>query len=90
MRRLASGASENANTIQPNLDWSQLFTAPGIPSFILVSQYHEPAAYVPQWSFGVQRELMPSMSLEVNYVGSAGIHLRRFTAYNTPPQARGT
>ena len=81
--------SENANTVQPNLDWSQIFTAPGIPSFILVSQYNEPAAYVPQWSAGVQRELTRNMSLEVNYIGSAGVHLRRFMSYNTAPAGPG-
>jgi hypothetical protein len=81
--------SENANTVQPNLSWSQIFTTPGIPSFILVSQYNEPAAYVPQWSFGVQRELTRSMSLEVNYMGSSGVHLRRFTTYNTAPPGPG-
>jgi hypothetical protein len=81
--------SENANTIEPNLSWSQIFTQPGIPSFILVAQYHEPASYVPQWSFGVQRELTRNMSLEVNYMGSSGVHLKRFTTYNTAPPGPG-
>jgi hypothetical protein len=81
--------SETANTIQPNLTWSQLFTTPGIPSFILVSQYNEPSSYVPQWSFGVQRELARDTSLEVNYVGSAGVHLKRFMSYNTAPPGPG-
>jgi hypothetical protein len=81
--------SETANTVQPNLSWAQIFTTPGIPSFILVTQYNEPTAYVPQWSFGVQRELARNVSLEVNYVGSAGVHLRRFTSYNTAPPGPG-
>ncbi len=82
--------SETANTIQPNLNWSQIFTTPGIPSFILVDQYNEPASYVPQWSFGVQRQLTQNMSLETNYVGSSGVHLKRFMTYNTAPPGPGT
>jgi hypothetical protein len=37
---------------------------------------------VPQWSFTVQRALKPNLSLEVGYVGSAGVHLYRTTYYN--------
>jgi hypothetical protein len=81
--------SETANTIQPNLNWNQIFTTPGVPSFILVNQYNEPASYVPQWSFGVQREVTQNMSLEVNYVGSSGVHLKRFMTYNTAPPGPG-
>ena len=81
--------SETANTIQPNLTWSQIFTTPGTPSFILAAQYNQPTSYVPQWSFGVQRELTRNMSLEVNYIGSAGVHLRRFMTYNTAPPGPG-
>ena len=81
--------SETANTLQPNLNWSRLFTAPGIPSFILVAQYGEPQSYVPQWSFGVQRELSPNMSVEVSYLGSSGVHLKRFMSYNTAPPGPG-
>ena len=33
--------------------------------------------YVIQWSFGLQRELSPSMSLEVRYVGNHGVKLMR-------------
>jgi hypothetical protein len=52
-------------------------------------QYNEPASYVPQWSFGVQRQLTRNMSLETNYVGSSGVHLKRFMTYNTAPPGPG-
>ena len=81
--------SETANTIQPNLNWNQIFTTPGIPSFILVNQWGEPASYVPQWSFGVQRQLTQDTSLEVSYLGSSGVHLKRFMSYNTAPPGPG-
>ncbi len=81
--------AENANTIVPNLSWNQTFTQLGIPSFILINQFEEATPYVAQWSFGVQRELTRGMSLEVDYLGSAGSHLQRLQSYNTAPPGPG-
>ncbi|HZT29311.1 MAG TPA: TonB-dependent receptor [Bryobacteraceae bacterium] len=81
--------AESANTIIPNLNWQQPFTQLGIPSFILVNQFEEPTPYVAQWSFGVQRQLTNDMSLEVDYLGSAGDHLQRLQSYNTAPPGPG-
>ncbi len=77
--------NESANSLIPNLTWSQPFTTLGTPSFILINQVGEPSSYVGQWSFGVQRQLTSNMSLETTYLGSAGVHLRRLTSYNDFP-----
>lgn len=76
--------AEPAATLRPNLSFEQPFQQTGAPTFILINQFDEPSSYVNQWSFGVQRELTRDMSLEVNYFGSSGVHLRRLTTYNNP------
>ena len=76
--------AENAQSaIIPSLNWQVPFVQTGAPSFILVNQFNEPTSYVVQWSFGVQRQLSANTSLEVSYLGSAGVHLRRLQTYNT-------
>ena len=74
--------NEPANTVRPNLSFEQPFQQTGAPTFILINQFGEPSSYVNQWSFGIQRELTRDMSLEVNYFGASGVHLRRLTTYN--------
>ncbi|MDZ4796606.1 MAG: carboxypeptidase-like regulatory domain-containing protein [Bryobacteraceae bacterium] len=81
--------AETANTVSPNLTWNRLFTQTGAPSFLLINQYGEPTSYVAQWQAAVQRELTRNMSLEVTYMGSAGIKLRRLASYNLPQPAPG-
>jgi hypothetical protein len=81
--------AETANTTTPNLTWNQLFTQAGAPSFLLINQFGEPTSYVAQWQASVQRELTRNMSLEVTYMGSAGIHLRRLSNYNLPQPKPG-
>ncbi len=81
--------AETANTLVPNLSWDRIFTLIGAPSFLLAYDYHAPTSYVPQWSFGVQRQITQDMSLEVNYIGSAGVHLRRLMVYNNAPPGPG-
>ena len=81
--------NEVANTLVPNLTWTRPFTSTGSPTFILANQYDEPTSYVGQWSFGVQRELTSNMSLEVTYMGSTGVHLRRLQTYNAAPPGPG-
>ena len=81
--------AESANTLLPNLDWAQPFTRLGVPSFILINQFEEATPYVAQWSFGMQRELAKDMSLELDYLGSAGSHLQRLQSYNTAPPGPG-
>ena len=81
--------AETANTTAPNLTWNRLFTQSGAPSFLLINQYGEPTSYVAQWQFSLQRELTRNMSLEVTYMGSAGIKLRRLSNYNLPQPRPG-
>jgi hypothetical protein len=75
---------EPAETFRPNLSYEQPFARTGAPTFILANQYDEPSSYVAQWSLGVQRELPGSMTGEITYFGSAGVHLRRLMSYNNP------
>jgi hypothetical protein len=81
--------NEAGNTNSPNLSWAVPYTQAGIPSFILVNQYDQRSSYVPQWSASLQRQLDKDTSLEVSYVGSAGIRLRRLQTYNTAPPGPG-
>lgn len=81
--------NEVANSTSPNLSWAKPFTQTGAPTFILANQFNEPDSYVAQWSFGVQRELNSNASLEVSYLGSVGVHLRRLQVYNSAPPGPG-
>jgi carboxypeptidase family protein len=68
------------------------FAAPGAASpaantFLAVSQSPEPRnPYMQQWSLGVQRELHPGTTMEVNYIGTHGSNLlmRRNIAQAAP------
>jgi hypothetical protein len=82
--------NEVANNATPNLSWAKPFTQTGAPTFILANQFNEPDSYVGQWSFGVQREILPGASLEVTYLGSVGVHLRRLQVYNSAPPGPGS
>src|SRR5215471_16503098 len=82
--------NEVANNATPNLSWAKPFTQTGAPTFILANQFNEPDSYVAQWSFGVQREVTSGASLEVSYLASAGVHLRRLQVYNSAPPGPGT
>jgi hypothetical protein len=51
-------------------------------------QYEEATqktAYVQQWNFTIQRELMKDLVLDVGYVGNRGIHLPTFRDVNQNP-----
>jgi hypothetical protein len=57
------------------------FAAPGVASpaantFLAVSQSPQPRnPYMQQWSLGVQRELFPNTTMELNYIGTHGTNL---------------
>jgi len=74
--------ANTANALTPNETWSSPFPILGISTLAPNWLWKDPTSYVPQWSFTVQRALTPSLSLEVGYVGSAGVHLYRTTYYN--------
>lgn len=74
--------NEPAESFRPNLSFEQPFARTGAPTFILINQFNERTSYVPQWSFGLQRELTSDMTVEATYFGSAGVKLRRLQTYN--------
>jgi len=71
------------------------FAAPGVATpaantFLAVNQSPEPRnPYMQQWSLGVQRELFPSTTIELNYIGTHGTNLlmRRNIAQARPYDA---
>jgi hypothetical protein len=76
--------NENAQSaLVPSLNFQVPFVQTATPSFILVNQYNQNTPYVPQWSFGVERQITESSAIEVNYLGSSGVHLQRLMTYNT-------
>ena len=79
-----------SNPVQPTLSWQNLFPPPFSPSFLSATERNEPTARSEQWSFGVQRQLAANSSLEVTYMGTAGVFLPRFTTYNTAPPGPGS
>ncbi len=81
--------SEPANISSPNLTWNRLFTNPSAATFLLANQFGERTSYVAQWQASIQRQLTKDMSLEVTYLGSAGIKLRRLQSYNNPEPRPG-
>lgn len=81
--------NEAANALISNLNWARPFSITGAPTFILANQWNEPTSYVNQWSFGVQREITKSSNLEVTYLGSTGVKLRRLASYNDPQPGPG-
>ncbi len=81
--------NEPAAQLRPNQTWERPFTQLGNPTFLLINQHGERTSYVGQWSFGIQRQLTGDMSLEVTYLGSSGVKLRRLANYNIPPPGPG-
>ncbi len=81
--------AETAIPQSPNLSWDRLFTRTGAPSFLLINQFNERTSYVNQWQTSIQRELTRNSSLEVTYMGSTGVKLRRLTSYNNPEPGPG-
>jgi hypothetical protein len=79
--------SQTSTAPIPNLTWNTAIVP--VPGFILVNQWGEPTTRVYEWSFGVQRSLSNSATLEATYIGSAGNYLERFASYNTPQPGPG-
>ncbi|MBI1790168.1 MAG: carboxypeptidase regulatory-like domain-containing protein [Acidobacteria bacterium] len=66
--------------------------SPAANTFLAVSMSPEPRnPYVQQWSFGIQRSLGASSTVEVNYIGAKGTHLlmRRNIAQSRTPSNPG-
>jgi hypothetical protein len=73
-----------SNALTPNETWGNPFPILGVSTLTPDWLWRDPTSYVPQWSFTVQRSLTNTLSLEVGYVGSSGVHLYRTTYYNEP------
>jgi hypothetical protein len=73
-----------SNSLIPNETWANPYPNLTTSTLAPAWEWKDPTPYVPQWSLNVQRQLMHDMSLEVGYVGSEGIHLRRIVYYNEP------
>jgi hypothetical protein len=52
--------------------------------------YNFPSAYVGQWSFGVQRQIVPNLVIETTYLGSKGTRLPLAYNINQPEPGAGT
>jgi hypothetical protein len=79
--------ASNSDTLIPNATWSRPFPVISISTLAPSWMWGDPQPKAPQWSFNIQRSLSPTTSLEVGYMGSAGIHLQRTTYYNDQPPA---
>ena len=78
---------QTTNQLFPNFGTPGPVT-PAANSFIaVISSEHPRNPYVQQWSLSVQRQLTPTTTLEVNYLGNKGTHLldRRNIAQALPP-----
>ncbi|MGA2114007.1 MAG: carboxypeptidase-like regulatory domain-containing protein [Bryobacteraceae bacterium] len=79
--------SSTSNTFIPNANWSTPFPVISLSTLAPSWVWGDPLPYTPQWSVNVQRSLNNTTTLEVGYVGSAGIHLQRTVYYNDSPPA---
>ena len=50
---------------------------------------HSSLTYVQEYNFSIQRELVPSLSINVAYVGNNTHRLAQFVSINDPPPGRG-
>src|SRR5207248_595626 len=64
---------QSSNSLTPNESWSNPFPILSVSTLAPAWQWGDPTSYVPQWSFTLQRGLTKDMSLELGYVGSAGV-----------------
>jgi hypothetical protein len=74
-----------SNGLVPNLNWANVYPNLTISTLSPAWYWKDPTPRVAQWSANVQRQLTRALSLEVGYVGSAGIYLDRDTYYNEMP-----
>ncbi len=79
--------NSSSNAFIPNATWSNPFPIVAISTNAPSWVWGDPQPYTPQWTFNIQRALINSTTLEVDYQGSAGVHLQRTVYYNDSPPA---
>ena len=79
--------NSTSNSLIPNATWASPFPIIAISTNAPSWVWGDPQPYAPQWTFNIQRALNSSTTLEVGYVGSAGVHLQRTVYYNDSPPA---
>ena len=78
-----------ANSVFPNLTWTNLFPPPALPSFTSAVERHEPTARSYQYTFSIQRQLYQNATLDLTYIGSESNYLPNLRTYNTAPPGPG-
>ena len=83
--------SNTAPVLTPSVGFPSNFLDPTTVDFTNLKAYHirsvprnDPAPYVQQWSFGVQRQIGLPWVAEVDYVGTKSTHLDVIRDYNQP------
>jgi hypothetical protein len=59
----------------------------GAEFFPVIIAKHYPLPYTASWNFGVQRELLRDLTIDINYVGNRGFHQLRVVDGNPPQPA---
>ena len=77
------------NFANPQATLSQFSASNPISASASFAQIN-PLPYAAEWNFGVQREVFRGTILDVNYVGSSGVHLPLNLPYNQVPFAQAT
>jgi hypothetical protein len=63
------------------------YTIDGAGFFPTLIAKHFPLPYTSSWNFGIQRELLRDLTIDVNYVGNRGFHQFRVVDGNPPQPA---
>jgi hypothetical protein len=80
--------SQTASASLPNVTWSNAIVN-GLPGFFLANQWDEPTTRAYQWSFGVERRLSQTATLETDYVASADAYVERYAGYDSAQPGPG-
>ena len=80
--------SQSGSASTPNLTWSNAIIN-GLPGFFLENQWDEPTTRAYQYSFGIERRLSQTATLETDFVGSEDAYVERFASYNSSQPAPG-
>jgi hypothetical protein len=88
---LAAVATFSSEPTNPTLSFERPLgvAGPGGPPDMISPTRHLPNAHKNQWSFDVQRELLASTALDIQYVGSNTTNLDRSFFNNTPQPGPG-